>query len=99
MQIHLNIKIAERYHSSSQKSRVITESWVDNEAFCPNCGSSLDQLPEGRPVADFYCSKCSEEYELKSKKDSIGMRIVDGAYRTMLERLKSDDNPNLFLLN
>ena len=99
MQIHFDIKIAERYHSASQKSRVFTEAWVDNEAFCPNCGSSLDQFQKGRPVADFYCSKCYEEYELKSKKDSIGMKLVDGAYRTMLERLKSDNNPNLFLLN
>jgi type II restriction enzyme len=59
----------------------------------------LNQFQHGRPVADFLCSKCCEEYELKSKKDSVGMRIVDGAYRTMLERLKSDNNPNLFLLN
>lgn len=99
MQIRLDIKIAGRYHSASQKSRVFTEAWVDNEAFCPNCGSSLNQFPQGRPVADFYCLKCSEEYELKSKKDSIGIKIVDGAYRTMLERLKSDNNPNFFLLN
>ncbi|MCX5851323.1 MAG: restriction endonuclease [Deltaproteobacteria bacterium] len=99
MQIRFDIKIAERYHSASQKSRVFTEAWVDNEAFCPNCGSSLSQFQKGRPVADFYCPKCREEYELKSKKDSIGMKIVDGAYRTMLERLRSDNNPNLFLLN
>lgn len=99
MQIHFDIKIAERYHNASQISRVFTEAWVDNEAFCPNCGSNLNQFPKGRPVADFYCSKCHEEYELKSKNNSIGMKIVDGAYRTMLERLKSDNNPNLFLLN
>lgn len=99
MQIRLDIKIAERYHNASQKIRVSTEAWVDNEAFCPNCGSGLDQFPKGRPVADFFCSKCYEEYELKSKKNSIGKKIVDGAYRTMLERLKSDDNPNFFLLN
>ena len=59
----------------------------------------MNQFPKGRPVADFYCSKCHEEYELKSKKDSIGIKIIDGAYRTMLERLKSNNNPNLFLLN
>jgi type II restriction enzyme len=99
MQIYFDIKIAEQYHSASQKSRVLTEAWVGNEWFCPNCGSSLNQFNRGRPVADFYCSICREEYELKSKKDSIGMKIVDGAYRTMLERLTSYNNPNLFLLN
>lgn len=99
MRTHLDAKIAERYSSASQKSRVLTETWVYKEAFCPNCGSSLNQFQKGRPVADFYCAKCYEEYELKSKMDSIGLRIVDGAYRTMLERLKSENNPNLFLLS
>jgi type II restriction enzyme len=99
MQIHFDIKIAERYHSTSQKIRVLSEAWVDTEAFCPNCGLNLNQFQSGKPVADFYCSKCHEEYELKSKKGSIGMKIVDGAYRTMLERLKSDNNPNFFLLS
>jgi len=99
MQKRFDINIAERYHSASQRSRVFTEAWVNNEAFCPNCGSSIDQFQKGRPVADFYCSKCYEEYELKSKKDSIGMKVINGAYRTMIERLISDNNPNLFLLN
>jgi len=29
----------------------------------------------------------------------MGLKIVDGAYRTMMERLRSTENPNLFLLN
>ena len=99
MQIYFDTKIAERYHSVSQKIRVLSEAWVGTEAFCPNCGVNLNQFQNGKPVADFYCSKCHEEYELKSKKGSIGIKIVDGAYRTMLERLKSDNNPNFFLLN
>ncbi len=36
---------------------------------------------------------------MKSKKTDIGGKIVDGAYRTMLERLTSSNNPNFFLLN
>ena len=99
MQIHFDIKIAERYHSASQKIRVLSEAWVDTEVFCPNCGLNLNQFQNGKPVADFYYSKYHEEYELKSKKGSIGMKIVDGAYRTMLERLKSNNNPNFFLLS
>ncbi|MCX6828836.1 MAG: restriction endonuclease [candidate division Zixibacteria bacterium] len=99
MQIHFDVKISKGYHSASQKSRVLSEAWVGNEVFCPNCGSNLLQFNNGKPVADFYCSICREEYELKSKKDSMGMKIVDGAYRTMLERLTSYNNPSLFLLN
>jgi type II restriction enzyme len=35
----------------------------------------------------------------KSKKNTMGKKIVDGAYSTMIERLKSDSNPNFFFLN
>lgn len=42
---------------------------------------------------------CQEDYELKSKKDNIGKKIVDGAYSTMIQRLQSDSNPNFFFLN
>lgn len=99
MRIVFDTKIAEQYHSASQKIRVLSESWVDNEVFCPACGRDITRYGSNRPVADFFCSNCWEEYELKSKKDSIGNKIVDGAYKTMLERLQSDNNPNLFLLN
>lgn len=59
----------------------------------------IEKYPNNQPVADFYCLNCQEDYELKSKQNSIGTKIVDGAYRTMMERLRSDKNPNLFLLN
>jgi type II restriction enzyme len=99
MQIILESKIAEQYRSASQKIRVLTENWVDNEVYCPACGADINRYESNRPVADFFCPNCREEYELKSKKDSIGNKIVNGAYRTMVERLQSDNNPNLFLLN
>ncbi|MBI1754730.1 restriction endonuclease [Candidatus Azambacteria bacterium] len=59
----------------------------------------IDKSPNNQPVADFYCLNCREEYELKSKQNTIGTKIVDGAHRTMLERLTSSNNPNFFLLN
>lgn len=43
--------------------------------------------------------KIAEEYELKSKKNNLGNKIVDGAYTTMIKRLKSINNPNFFFLN
>lgn len=99
MHTFLDIKTADRYHSNSQKIRVITEAWVGNEIYCPACGFGINHYERNKPVADFFCSKCKEEYELKSKKDSVGIKIVDGAYRTMIERLQSDSTPNLFVLN
>ena len=50
-------------------------------------------------MADFFCSKCNEEYELKSQKAKFGIKVNDGAYRTMCERLAAQNNPNLMLLN
>lgn len=87
------------YNNLSQIARVLTEDWVGRMVYCPSCGEDLMSYENNRPVADFYCKNCSEDYELKSKKDSIGKKIVDGAYSTMIERLQSSSNPNFFFLN
>lgn len=76
----------------------MSEYWVGKSIFCPNCGSNLTNFKNNSPVADFYCEKCSEEYELKSKNGNMGNTIVDGAYSTMIERLVSNNNPNFFFL-
>jgi len=100
MDLSFNAILADNYTSQSQKIRVLTESWVDKNAYCPNCGQlNVDKYENNKPVADFYCSNCHEDYELKSKRDNVGLKIVDGAYRTMVERLNSSNNPNFFLLN
>jgi type II restriction enzyme len=99
MNLDLDQRLSAAYKSPSQKARVLTENWVEREIYCPNCGLSLRQFPNSRPVADFFCLSCREEFELKSKKDKIGDKVVDGAYETMLERLKDLNNPNFFFLN
>ena len=89
-----------RSTSGSQAARVLTEGWASNEAFCPNCGNpNLSRFENNRPVADLFCNKCKEEFEIKSEKSRFGTRVADGAYRTMCERLASQNNPNLILLN
>jgi type II restriction enzyme len=88
------------YASGSQNARAWTERWVKDWVFCPNCGNpKINQFPANRPVADFICPTCSEEFELKSQKTEFGKKIVDGAFRTMCERLAANNNPNLLLLN
>jgi len=99
MKLKFDRQIVNKYKSASQKIRVLTEDWVNREVFCPACGFGINHYENNRPVADFYCSNCNEDYELKSKKDTIGNKILDGAYSTMLERLRSNNNPNFFLLN
>ncbi|MBU1164570.1 restriction endonuclease [Patescibacteria group bacterium] len=100
MNLFFDTRLAKNYKSQSQKIRVMSEHWVDKQIFCPNCGNlDIDKYENNKPVADFFCSNCKEDYELKSKKETIGAKINDGAYRTMLERLMGGHNPNFFLLN
>jgi type II restriction enzyme len=88
------------YVSGSQSARVWTEQWVGREVYCPNCGNrNVSKFVNNRPVADFFCTSCNEEYELKSQKDKFGAKVLDGAFRTMCDRLASSNNPNLMLLN
>jgi type II restriction enzyme len=88
------------YASGSQSARVWTERWVGDWVYCPNCGSpKINPFPNNSPVADFFCSKCNDEYELKSQKNIFGKKVLDGSFRTKCDRLAANNNPNLFLLN
>ena len=99
MNLSFNLPIAQSYKSLSQKVRVLSEDWVARQSYCPSCGSQMVQSSNNSPVFDFICPRCREEFELKSKKKFLGKKIVDGAYQTMIERLKAANNPNLFFLN
>lgn len=81
MQLFFDKKLAFGYKSPSQKIRVLTEGWVDNQVFCPNCGYvEIEQYQSNKPVADFFCLNCKEDYELKSKK----VIITDQNKKTLL---------------
>ncbi len=100
MNFNFDTSLAENYKSNSQKIRVMSESWVGKNIFCPICGSShICNLNNNMPVADLKCDNCGEIYELKSKQGKVGSKINDGAYSTMLERINSSNNPNLFIMN
>lgn len=99
MNLTLNTNLADGYKSNSQIVRVLTENWVLNNSYCPCCGDfPLIEFENNRPVADFHCKKCSEEFELKSKGGKLPNTIIDGAYSTMIDRINSDNNPNFFFL-
>lgn len=99
MNLHFNTKLSEGYKSKSQIARILTEDWVLHNSYCPNCGNiPLNEFENNRPVADFFCKGCKEEFELKSKKGSFSNIITDGAYATMIERISSENNPNFFFL-
>ena len=99
MRLSFDTSLSEKYNSSAQKIRVMSESWLGDNMHCPNCGNPrISHLTNNSPVADFQCDNCGEIYELKSKNGNLGKKIADGAYSTMIERITSDSNPDLFLL-
>ncbi len=98
MQKVLDKNLIKQYKNNSQKIRVMSEVWAEENIFCPNCGNEISNFENNKPVADFYCKKCSEEFELKSKKGKIGKKIPAGAYSKMIERLNSSEKPNFFFM-
>lgn len=99
MKLKFNTDLALNYKSASQIARVLTESWVEENSYCPNCGAeNIDKFEVNKPVADFFCKNCNEEFELKSKNGNLGKKINDSAYLTMLDRISSENNPNFFFL-
>jgi type II restriction enzyme len=98
MKLSLDSELAKAYTSTSQKARVLTEGWVLNEVYCPSCGSPVDNYDNNKPVADFYCKKCIEDFELKSKNGKIGKKVSAGAYSQMIKRISSPEKPNFFFM-
>ena len=102
MNLALNMSLAQFYKSKTQQNKVITEAWLEDNMYCPICGEAkINRYIANRPVADFYCHNCSSDFELKSKESnhSVFSNIIpDGAYHTMIERITSQQNPNLFVM-
>lgn len=100
MNTSLDLSLTGKYKSNSQIARVLTETWVSKNMFCPKCGSShIFHFENNRPVADFYCEKCNSEFELKSKNGLLGQVIADGAYDTMISRITSNQNPDFMFMS
>lgn len=100
MNISFNASLARQYISKSQIARVLTESWTEENMYCPVCGfSHVSKFPNNRAVADFYCPNCKSEFEQKSKNGAIGSKIADGAYATFIERICSNNNPDFFIMS
>lgn len=94
------LELSTSYKSNSQKARIFTEPFVEENFYCPYCGANLISCKNNDKVRDFDCSKCNENYELKSKQGkSLGKIVPDGKYQTMIERITDNSNPNFYFLN
>ena len=96
--LKFNQNLAENYKNNSQKIRVMSEDWTDKNIFCPNCGNKIFSQKNNKPVSDFFCKKCLENFELKSSKIKFSS-IPAGSYLKYIESIKSNKKPNYFLLN
>ncbi len=98
MNLILDKKLGNNYLNKTQQIRVISEDWVLNQIYCPSCGGIITDYVNNKPVADFYCKKCVEDFELKSKQGKISKTIPAGAYSKMIERINSTTKPNFFFM-
>ena len=99
MNLFFDTGIACKYRSNSQKARVMSENWIADNMFCPCCGNiHITKMENNLSVSDMLCDNCGEIFELKAKKESIGKKIADGAYETMINRITSSTNPDLFIM-
>ncbi len=99
MLLQMDCSLAEKYINSSQKVRVVTEFWVEKNMFCPRCGCvHIAHYENNKPVADFYCPHCGNQFELKSNGGTTLKKVNDGAYSKMIERITSMNNPDFFFM-
>lgn len=103
MDLRFNTDLVSGYKSESQKARILTEDWLARNMYCPICGAvSINKAEANAPVKDYVCQHCRAQYELKSRKSTTARfksSVVDGVYRTMIERITSLDNPSFFFLH
>jgi type II restriction enzyme len=88
-------KVAGHYKSKSQIMRIVSEKWFLDNMYCPACSeSSIRQYPANSPVIDFFCESCDQQYQLKGKKNTIGKKILDGQFDTMMRAVHRNRLPS-----
>jgi type II restriction enzyme len=99
MNLECHLELASLYKAASQIARILTEEWCEREMYCPGCiNDHLSRSRANTPAIDFVCENCQQRFQLKAQKKWNRSIIVDGAYRTMLQAVEGDRNPNLFIL-
>lgn len=93
-------ELAAAYRSGSQRARVVTESWGEDNLYCPNCSSTkLDRLRNNTKASDYTCPACGFCYQIKGQKSRIGNQISDGAYEAMMDAIRKSETPNFYFMH
>lgn len=100
MQLELPIEAALGYKSPSQRARVITETWMRVNMYCPACAANrLADTTPGTEVIDFVCGRCESAFQLKALSRPIGRKIVDAAYGSMMRAISENRLPHFLFLS
>jgi type II restriction enzyme len=99
VQIALPKKGLEGYKSNSQRARIATELWAQQNLYCASCDcASLHQAPANMPAVDLDCLTCGACFQLKAQSRPFSGRIVDAAYSAMVRAIRENRTPNLLAL-
>jgi type II restriction enzyme len=100
MDLSMTGELASAYTSGSQRARVVTEAWGEDNLYCPNCSSpKLTRLSHNTKASDYSCPNCKFWYQLKGQKTRIGKHINDGAYGAMMNAIRHDETPNFYFMH
>jgi type II restriction enzyme len=99
MELLCDLSLASAYKSPLQRARVVSEGWFAQNSYCLACeADQLYRTPSNTAATDFTCTVCGERYELKSFLRRPGRSLVDGAYRSLMQRIEAGTTPTLCLL-
>ncbi len=90
---------ADLYTSGAQKSRVLSELWLESNGYCLACDSAvLRRAKANTRATDFLCPVCDQNYELKAFRIQPKRSLVDGAYNALMGRILNGSAPTLIML-
>jgi type II restriction enzyme len=99
MLLQMDAAKASGFKSRSQMVRAVTEDWAASHLYCPACPSKqLVRTPSNTKAIDLQCDKCDAGFQLKGGTCWNPRSVPDGAHASMIEAIRSDQVPNLLLM-
>lgn len=99
MNLQCRLELSHPYKAGSQIARVLSEDWCARELYCAACSSErLASSATNTPAVDLVCPECDQRFQLKCSKVWGQKKIVDAGYHSMIHAIKSDNVPNLLVL-
>lgn len=99
MNLDLHPEAAEEYTSKAQRSRVITETWAEENLYCLNCEvDTIEAHRPGKRVENFQCPSCDRRIQLKAKRGGHGSTVTNPAYEPKMEAIRANEAPDYIFM-